>query len=184
MDAFSDNQLMNKVKEGDFDKMALLYQRHHQALFGYLFHLTRQKDLSEDIVQNTFFRMLKYRNTFTGNGDFKTWMYHVTKNALNDHFKKAKRTPVPQDLQDYDRKIEDETHTDIQMEKKQELKTLELAMQQISDENRELLVLCRYQELKYQEIARIYNITESAVKVRVHRAMNQLREAFLKIERN
>ena len=173
---------MMKVKEGDFDKMGVLYQRHHMALYGFLYHVTRQKDVSEDLVQNAFFRMLKYRSSFTGNGEFRAWMYHVTKNVLNDHFKKAKKTPAPHDLQDFDRKLEEELNSDIQLEKKQELKNLELAMENISDENRELLVLCRYQELKYQEIARIYNITETAVKVRVHRALNQLRDAYLKIE--
>lgn len=173
---------MIKVREGDFDKMGVLYQRHHSSLYGFLYHITGQKDLSEDLVQNAFFRMLKYRASFTGNGEFRSWMYHVTKNVLNDYYRKAKRTPAPQDLKDYDRKPDDELNSDIQLEKKQELKNLEKAMEHLSHENRELLVLCRYQELKYHEIARIYNITETAVKVRVHRAMNQLREVYLKIE--
>ena len=126
--------------------------------------------------------MLKYRNSFTGNGDFKAWMYHLTKNVLNDHYRKAKRTPAPQDLNDFERRSGDSLLSDAQLEKKQELHNLELAMEMLSDENREILVLFRYQELKHQEIARIYNLSETAVKVRVHRAMNQLKEAYLKIE--
>jgi RNA polymerase sigma-70 factor (ECF subfamily) len=55
-------------------------------------------------------------------------------------------------------------------------------MEQLSDENRELLILCRYQELKYDEIAQILNTTEGAIKVRVHRALNQLKNAYLKLE--
>jgi len=66
--------------------------------------------------------------------------------------------------------------------KEQELKTLETAMQKLSDENRELLILYRFQELKYNEIAKILNTTEGAIKVRVHRALNQLKNNYLKIE--
>jgi len=56
-----------------------------------------------------------------------------------------------------------------------------MAMESLSDDNRELLILCRYQELKYHEIARILDISEAAVKVRVHRALNQLKSNYLKI---
>jgi RNA polymerase sigma factor (sigma-70 family) len=52
----------------------------------------------------------------------------------------------------------------------------------LSDENRELIVLCRFQELNYREIAKILNTTEGAVKVRMHRALNQLKSNYLKIE--
>ncbi len=73
-------------------------------------------------------------------------------------------------MKEYEEKIEGEHHTDAQLEKEQELKTLERAMGKLSDENRELLILCRFQELKYNEIARILNTTEGAIKVRVLRA--------------
>lgn len=182
METLSDNSLMMKVKDGDFDKMGLLYERYHGPLFGYLYRLTKQKDLSEDMVQNAFFRMLKYRKSFTGSGEFKTWMYHVARNVLNDHFKKVKKTPSHHSLHDFEEKVEDEVLSDVQMEKKQELLILEQAMENLTEENRELLILCRYQELKYNEIAQILNTTEGAVKVRVHRALNQLKSAYLKIE--
>jgi len=182
LDTFSDNALMLKVKEGDLDKMGLLYERYYHALYGFLFNMTREKELSEDMVQNVFFRMLKYRKNFTGDGEFKTWMYHLARNVLNDHFKKTYRTPFPYNPNDFEGKADEETLADVQIEKKHELKTLETAMANISEENRELLILCRYQELRYNEIASILNISEGAVKVRVHRALNQLRYAYLKIE--
>jgi RNA polymerase sigma-70 factor (ECF subfamily) len=68
------------------------------------------------------------------------------------------------------------------MVKAEELRLLEIAMQMLSIENRELLVLCRYQELKYSEIAVILNITEGAVKVRIHRALTQLKNNYLRID--
>ncbi|HXB45381.1 MAG TPA: RNA polymerase sigma factor [Puia sp.] len=181
MDTLSDNALMLKVKEDDFDKMALLFERYHRALFGFLFKMTKQKQSSEDLVQNVFFRMLKYRNTFTGVGEFKTWMYHLARNVLHDYFKQIKRSEAQYDIRDFEDRMGAHELADLQIERKQELKTLEMALENLSEENRELLILCRYQELKYNEIAEILNITEGAVKVRVHRALGQLKSNYLKI---
>jgi RNA polymerase sigma factor (sigma-70 family) len=172
---------MLKVKEGDFDKMGLLFERYHRPLYGFIFRMTGQKQTSEDLVQNIFFRMLKYRKGFLGSGEFKTWMYHLARNVLKDHFKKVKKTHSHYALQEIESKADLEPFADLQMEKKQELKTLEMAVEHLSEENRELLILCRYQGLKYQEIAKILEISEGAVKVRVHRALNELKSCYLKI---
>jgi RNA polymerase sigma factor (sigma-70 family) len=182
LDPLSDNALMLKVKNGDIDKMGLLYDRYNRLLFRFIFNMTRQKELSEDMVQNIFLRMLKYPENFMGFGEFKTWMYHIARNVVYDHFRKTKRTPAYSDLADYEGRIESGQYADTNLEKEQELKMLGKALENLSDENRELLILCRFQELKYHEIAKIMNSTEGAIKVRVHRAMNQLRINYLKIE--
>ncbi len=181
MDTIRDNALMLKVKSGDLDKMGLLFERYHRVLFCFLYRMTKQRESSEDMVQNVFFRMLKYRHSFTGNGEFRTWMYHIARNVLHDHFKKDKNTVPDYRIEDLEEKMAAGFFTDSEIEKKQDLKTLELALQNLSLENRELLILCRYQELKYHEIALILDISEAAVKVRVHRALNQLKASYLKI---
>lgn len=182
MDPISDNALMLKVKNGDIDKMGLLYDRYNMQLFRFIFNMTRQKELSEDMVQNIFLRMLKFPEGFMGFGEFRTWMYHIARNVVYDHFRKVKRTPAQSDLTNYEGIIEGDQSADEQLVKEQELKILDRAMQKLSDENRELLILCRFQELKYHEIAKILNSTEGAIKVRVHRALNQLKINYQKIE--
>ena len=174
---------MLKVKNGDIDKMGLLYERYNRQLYRFLFNMTRQKELSEDMVQNIFFRMLKYPGGFMGFGEFKTWMYHIARNTAYDHFRKVKRTPAHSELINWEERIEGEQYADTKLEKEEEIKTLESAMEKLSDENRELLILCRFQELKYHEIAKILNTTEGAIKIRVHRALNQLKSNYLKIEK-
>lgn len=183
MDILSDNALMLKVKNGDIDKMGLLYERYYRQLYRFLFNMTRQRELSEDMVQNIFLRILKYPDGFIGFGEFKTWMYHIARNTVYDHFRKVKRTPAHSDVTEYEERLEGGQQTDVQLEKEQELKKLDEAMQKLSDENRELLILCRFQELKYHEIAKILNTTEGAIKVRVHRAMSQLKSNYLDIEK-
>ena len=182
METLSDNALMQKVKNGDIDQMGLLYERYHRQLYRFLYNMTRQKELSEDLVQNIFIKMLKYNEGFLGYGEFKTWMYRIARNTVYDHFKKVKKTPAHTDVTDYETRIAGEQSTDAQIEKEQELKLLGYAMEKLSAENRELLILCRFQELKYHEIAQILNTTEGAVKVRIHRALNQLKSNYMKID--
>jgi RNA polymerase sigma-70 factor (ECF subfamily) len=148
-----------------------------------MFNMTRQKELSEDLVQNVFLRLLKYPDSFKGFGEFRTWMYHVARNVLYDHYKKDGKAPVSNDLDDYEGRLQGDPDPENLMEKKEELEKLEKAMQLLSVENRELIVMCRFQELRYSEIATILNTTEGAVKVRVFRALGQLKTNFLRIEK-
>lgn len=173
---------MLQVKAGNLDTMGLLFERYHQLLFGFLFHMTNQREASEDMLQTVFYRMLKYRHTFTGDGEFRSWMYHLTRNVLIDHSKQNKRSAQQYDLADVAEKVGGGTAADERFQKEQELDTLHRAIAKLSPENREVLVLSRFQELKYEEIARVLNTTEGAVKVRVHRAINELRKIYLTIE--
>ncbi len=173
---------MMKVKDGDIDKMGLLFERHNRQLYRFIFHITGNKVLSEDMLQNVFFRMLKYRKDFTGNGEFRTWMYFIARNVIHDHFRKENKLPSHNGLSDLAEIIPGEHSADGQLLKEQELKTLDMALKSMSVENRELLVLYRYQDLTYRDIAVILRTTEGAIKVRIHRALNQLRNNFLKIE--
>ncbi|WP_311136787.1 RNA polymerase sigma factor [Hymenobacter cellulosilyticus] len=74
------------------------------------------------------------------------------------------------------------TRADDALQREQEVATLHRALGRLSAENREVLILSRFQELKYEEIARVMNTTEGAVKVRVHRALNELKTIYLRIE--
>lgn len=184
MDHISDNALMLKVKNGDLDKMGLLFERHHRSLLGFLFHMTGQRELSEDLVQNVFYRMLKYRHTFRGDGEFRAWMYHVARNVIHDEGRTAKRSIRSQELDVYAEKISGGVAADRHIQKKEELQVLHGALASLTEESREVLVLSRFQELKYHEIATIMNISEGAVKVRVHRALQQLKNLYFKTESN
>ena len=179
MNSLTDNAIMLKVKSGDLDKMALLFQRYHRPLYGFLYHMTSQREVSEDMVQNIFYRMLRSRHTFTGNGEFRTWMYHLARNVLKDHWKKA---GVSRPVAEWEDRITDEVLVDERLEKKMELEMLQKRIASLSPESREVLILSRYQDLKYAEIAEVLDLSVGAVKVRVHRAINQLKTLYLQSE--
>lgn len=173
---------MLQVRAGNLNTMGLLFERYHRELFGFLYHMTGSAHASEDMVQTVFYRMLKYRHTFTGEGAFRTWMYHLARNVLVDTAQKNKPSARSYDLVEYAERIAGGTEADAGLQREQELGLLQQALTRLSPEYREVLILSRYQELKYEEIARLLNLSEGAVKVRVHRAMNELKKQYLKLE--
>ncbi len=183
LDKLTDNVIMLKVKAGDLDRMGLLFERYHRKLYGFVYHMTYHREASEDMVQQVFYKMLKYRHNFTDSGEFIHWMYAIARNVIKDQGKRKKLLMAGDSVDDMADLIAGSTNIEEQLHKKQAAQGLQLAMKRLSDDEREILSLSRFQELKNQEIAQILNINESAVKVRVHRAMCHLKEIYKKIER-
>ncbi len=182
LEALSDNYLMNKIRDGDPEKLGLLYERYKKPLLGFFVGMLRDKELSEDLVQNTFARILKYRHLFRGDGDFKTWMFHIARNVKNDHFKKKRIDQIPVD-QWTERLGHLETKS-AAMEQEDELRLLSIAMDKLPEDKREVLLLSKYQEKKYSEIGVILGCSENVVKVKVFRALQELKIIFQQLERN
>ena len=182
METLSDNALMLKVKDGDLDRLGLLFERYKKPLFGFYYGMNKDAELSEDLVQNVFFRILKYRYLFRGEGDFKTWMFHIARNVNNDHYRKMKLKKT----EDVDLWNERLGHTDIytmQVQQDEELKMLSMAMERLPEDKREILLLSKYQDKKYKEIGEILGCSEGAVKVKVFRALQDLKEVYKQLEK-
>jgi RNA polymerase sigma-70 factor (ECF subfamily) len=171
---------MLRVKNGDLRKMDLLFKRHRDGLFAFLFRMTGQREASEDMTQNIFYRMIRSRHTFTGNGEFKTWMFHLARNVLKDHYRLSSRYGKLADISQYDERIESGSYSNTDIEKKEQLQLLQKAIQSLSTEDREIIVLSRFHELKYHQVAQIMDMSVAAVKTRMHRSVLQLKNMFLK----
>jgi len=174
---------MLQVKNGNTDQLGLLFERHHRALYNFFYRLTSKSEVSEDLVQNVFLRMLKYRNTYTGQGEFKTWMYHLARNVHADHYQKDKRMGFSDDLSHLENNLESAFNPEEQTQKEEEMQFLQIALSRLDIEKREILVLNRFQGLKYKDIAELYGCTEGAIKVRAFRALEELKNIYLKLER-
>ncbi len=173
---------MLQVKAGQVEKMGLLFERYHRPLLAFFYHATGNATAGEDLVQTVFYRMLKYRHTFTGEGEFRTWMYHLARNVLADAAKKNKPAAHHQDIADWAEKIPGGAASDAGLQQAQELDLLHRALGRLSADSREVLVLSRFQELKYEQIAQLLDTTVGAVKVRAHRALSQLKDIYWKME--
>jgi RNA polymerase sigma factor (sigma-70 family) len=183
LEATTDIALMLKVKAGDTDRLGLLFERHHRLLFSFFYRLTGKTEISEDLVQNVFLRMLKYRHTYTGEGAFKTWMYHLARNVHADHYQKNKKMGFADDFTNLENQLPDDYNPEDQFRQQEEAHLLQLALNKLDLEKKELLVLSRFQGLKYKEIAAMFGCSEGAIKVRAFRALEELKQIYLKLER-
>jgi RNA polymerase sigma-70 factor (ECF subfamily) len=166
------------VKAGDLERMSLLFERHHKALFGFLFHLTQRREASEDMVQTVFYRMLKYRNSFGEESNFNGWMYHIARNVLKDQKFGSENKYDP--ISAHEEQRAGGTLADERLEKKQLQQQLYDAIRVLSEGDREILMLNRMKELNYPEISEIMGISQGAARVRVSRAVEELRKIFIK----
>ena len=173
---------MKKVKVGDLDKMGLLYERHKRRLFGFFYHMNGNASLSEDLVQNVFIRMMKYKHTYTGDGSFVSWMFTMARNVSYDHFKKNKRAYDEREFSTAEYKIVGDDSIEFQMERNDDQKLLNIALNRLDHEKREVLILSKLKEVKFSEIGSILGCSEGAAKVKAHRALKELRTVFLQLQ--
>jgi RNA polymerase sigma-70 factor (ECF subfamily) len=171
----SDSELMLQVRGGRSGALATLFERHHARLFRYCLRMTGNRAASEDLVQDSFMRMLKYKATFKDDSAFVPWMFGIARNACVGHLRRASIDHVPEaqiDREPVESSADDDTdglQTDL----------VRRALLALPIERREVLVLSRFEFKTYEEIARALGCSVGAVKVRAHRAIKQLREIYL-----
>jgi RNA polymerase sigma-70 factor (ECF subfamily) len=148
-------------------------------LFDFLSRITGDRVAAEDLVQDVFVRILKYRATYRDGGSFETWLYRIARNARADYFR---RRTVSEPLVDEAFEQPERSAGPAQrLEHARDAARLKRALMMLRDDKRELIVLARYRALKHEQIAELLGIETGAVKVRLHRALRELRDIFLKL---
>lgn len=179
MESISDNILMLGVKNGNLNKLGLLFERYKKILFGFFYHMNHDVALSEDLVQNVFVRILKYRKGFKGDGPFKAWMFHIARNVNFDHYRKTENKVRREDISNWEDVLGDDLpNRELQMQKDEDLKLLSVAMMRLDEEKREVITLSKLDGMKDKQIGEILNCSEGAVKVKVFRALQALKAAY------
>lgn len=177
----TDEQLMKKVKAGDFQPLGILFDRHRTAIYNFFIRMTWDRLLSEDLTQLTFERILRYRHSFQVERSFKAWMYQIARNVCTRQLERAERFQEDQ-IVNWETLAMHSASVEAEIEQQETLDNLEWALSKLNQEYREVLLLTRYAQLKYAEVAELLNCTENAVKVKVYRATQQLRKLFFKID--
>jgi RNA polymerase sigma-70 factor (ECF subfamily) len=172
----ADEEVMLQVRDGAPERLGILFDRYHHALFNFYCRSIGDRAASEDLVQDVFYRILKYRHTYRIGIRFRTWMYRIARNARLDRMKKqASDTALEVEMQPA-------PELSDSLQRQQENALLHRALMQLSPEKREALVLSRFQDLDYREISDVLGCEVGAVKVRIFRALRELRDILRQLE--
>jgi RNA polymerase sigma factor (sigma-70 family) len=174
----TDEILMTNVKDGQLSDLAELFERYHVLLYNFFLKLTGDRNASEDLTQNLFYRVLRYRHTYNiTNGSFKSWLYQMARNLHADFYKKEKK--VAEILRHVD-EVPDNVADKPGGFQEDDYEKLRIALGGLGPVDRELIVLSRFEGLKYAEIAKIKESSVGSIKVQIHRAIKELRNLYFK----
>lgn len=169
---------MLSVRDGRIADLAPLFERHNARLFNFYLRMTGDRRLSEDMVQDVFLRILKYRHTFRGESRFETWMFTIARNVQMDNVKRWNREQ-PMERDDDDNVVE--PASDATADHRYDAALVREALLRLAPDKREALILSRYEGMKYADIAAFAGCSVENVKVRVHRGLRDLRKIFLEM---
>src|SRR6266852_3033491 len=136
---------MAEVKNGDVHKLAVLFERYNKPLFSFFVHMNGNRELAEDLVQDVFFRMLRYRHTFDQAHPFTAWMYRIARNALTDHLRKGRpevsfETNFSDEAAVMKEPVSSAPGAEEEFRRAQETRLLRRALSRLSEEKREILI--------------------------------------------
>jgi RNA polymerase sigma-70 factor, ECF subfamily len=187
----ADRELIEKCVEGDrsaFEKLIQLYER---KVFGLIYQTTRSSDVVEDLAQEVFVKVYFSLPKFRLDASFDAWIYRITLNHCYDYLRKRQSAPqvLVSELTEDESQLFENLTASTASDTPDTAKRLE--MRQIAGKllgllhplDRSLLILKEVEELSIEELARVFKTSKSAIKLRLFRARNHLRDEYQKIGR-
>ncbi len=170
-----DRDLLERVRRGDPDGAAALFETWAAPILRFTDRMLGNRAEAEEVSQEVFLKMITRADQYDGRAPVSSWLFTIAANACRDRLRKSGRhlpleaagEPVSPAAGVLERLID-----------RQQKGAVRAALAKLSDEQREALVLARYDGLRYGEIARILGISEGAVKTRIFRAMEILKSHF------
>ena len=163
---------MVAVGAGDISQLDELYERHHASVYSFLRRSSCNPTLAEDLTQEAFLRVLRYRSSFQSGSAFKPWLFTIVRNLLLDH--RGRQNLETGTESDYLQAPDSGASPERALDAKTELSRVASALARLSIDQRHVLLLARFHDLSYREIGEILDCTEGAVKARIYRALQTL----------
>lgn len=176
-----DAQLMTRVKEGDGASFGLLLEKHRSPVIHFLYRMVQNRAVAEELAQEVFLRVYRSRSTYEPTAKFTTWLFriatHLALNALRDGKNQRWEAPLDEESQDMPaRQLSDARPTVEQaMVDQARLNEIRQAVAALPEKQRAAVLMHKYQEMEYTQIAKALNCSESAVKSLLFRAYESLR---------
>ena len=180
-----DAVLMLRVKRGDRAAFAELVGKYRQPLFNFIFRTLRDETETEDVAQNTFLQVYKSRARYQRTAKFSTWLFTIARNLSLNEIRRRSRHPA-ESLEETHAEHDDQPSRQYEDKKVflptenvlhgELAKKIEEALDELPENQRTAILLCRQDEVSYEEIAEILGCSLSATKSVIHRGRETLKE--------
>lgn len=172
----SDEDLMLAYAAGSMAAFEQLYGRHRVKLYGFLHRQLRNSALADELFQDVWQKMIGASRDWTPDAAFSTWLYRIAHNRLNDHWRAQRHRPAaPEDADERLARVSDPDTPEASLSQFQQRRALQLALDELPDEQRQVLLLRLEQELTLEAIGEITGVGRETVKSRLRYAMDKLR---------
>jgi RNA polymerase sigma-70 factor (ECF subfamily) len=179
MKHLSDQELMRIVQAGDLSPASEIYDRYSGRIYNFALRFLKNAEAAEDATQEVFVKMIRHASQFQGDAKLSTWLFSITANWCRDFLRKADNKSKESDDVLVTLPAPAEQAPDRNLEQRENEARIQRALKALTPEQREAILLSRYQGLSYAEIAQISGCSEGAVKTRVFRAMETLKKALV-----
>jgi RNA polymerase sigma-70 factor (ECF subfamily) len=171
-----ETSLMLKVKQGQIGCLSELFEANHLALYHFYLRSGLNRALAEDLVQETFMRVLAYRSTYLAESSFKAWFYRIARNVVSDHFRKMANKDLHETFEE--KHVSATESLDDELELASKKTDFDRALSAIPAEHREIIILSRFQQLNYADIAELLNCNINTLKTRMRTAISNLKNEY------
>lgn len=183
---FSDNELVKLYMEGSEDALAVLVKRHKRRLYTYIYLVIRNRELAEDMFQETFFKVIQTlkRKQYNEEGKFLPWVLRIAKNLMIDHFRKVKKMPsISVVLNDEGEETdifdvmpcESENKKNTE-EVKQIKHTIRSVVNNLPQDQKEVVIMRTYYDMSFKEIADLTNVS-------INTSLGRMRYALINMKK-
>jgi RNA polymerase sigma-70 factor (ECF subfamily) len=175
----ADAQLVERCLSGQDAAWEELVKLHTRRVYSICYRFTNSDAEAQDLSQDVFMRVFKNLKSFrAGEGLFVVWLTRLTRNLLIDHYRRTRLERATESIEDQARAIEESTamvgRADGMLAGREASELLQTALQKLSPELRETVILRDLEELEYREIAQVLNVPEGTVKSRLNRGRAEL----------
>ncbi|NJM78720.1 MAG: sigma-70 family RNA polymerase sigma factor [Flavobacterium sp.] len=181
----SDAILVKKYIEGDESSLCVLIERHQSKIYGFIYTKVQDRDICDDIFQDTFIKVIKTlkSKSYNEEGKFLPWVMRISHNLVIDHFRKSKKMPMQRDTDEYSifSFLSDSSpNIENQIITEQVESDLTRLIDELPDDQREVLVMRIYQDLSFKEIADSTGVSINTALGRMRYALMNLRKVIEK----
>jgi len=175
--SLADEELMLLVQAGNLHQLTFLFERYQTPLFTFLTRLNYgDEQTGQDLTQNVFLRVLKYRASYRPGERFRTWLYQLARRVHADHWQQVRPTgPDPDTLE---QTAAHSLAAHAQFAAASQAHALQDALNHLPDAQREVLVLHHLEGFDYAEVGQFLGCSAGAARMKAHRALEALRTLF------